>query len=148
MVRVMRPFSVVLLLALGACAPLPPAVKCEWSFDRGICMDRERRKASNEPLVVPREPATAGATAAPAASAPCASHDALIGTVVERIKAAPICAGITITWTPGSDDVTVTIEPPGPARPAGPAAHADVEGCMNEPAVHAALAELERCRAT
>lgn len=129
--------SLVVAVVVAGCGPYPPATRCEYSFSPGRCMTRANQ--TDKPLVAQDMPAETLDRPAPsavppdaAAPAPCAAPDVLVAAVVAQVHGAASCAGVEVTPGPGGD-VDVTAE------------HADLTGCLDDPAVHAALAELQRC---
>lgn len=134
----MRSLSLGLLVAVlvSGCGPYPPATRCAYSFSPGRCMDRATQ--SDKPLApqaLPAEMLDPPSLPAPAPGAPalCAAPDVLVAAVADQVHGAPVCAGVKVTSRPGGE-VDVTAE------------YADLGGCLHDPEVHAALAELVRCQ--
>jgi hypothetical protein len=132
--------GLLVAVLVSGCGPYPPATRCAYSFSPGRCMDHAMQ--SNKPLARQElpdakpdlaEPSLPVPAPLPAAPAPCAAPDVLTAAAADRVHRAPGCANIEVTPRPGGE-VDVTAD------------HADLAGCLHDPEVHAALAELARCQ--
>jgi hypothetical protein len=133
-----RSLGLLVAVLMSGCGPYPPATRCTYSFSPGRCMDQANQ--SDKPLAqqaLPAEkldpPEPSPPLPAPGQPTPCAAPDVLAAAVADQVHGAPVCAGFKVTLRAGGE-VDVTAE------------HADLAGCLHDPEVHAALAELARCQ--